>query len=64
MENPAKCANLLDNGAKYPGTFEGYAQMRKDCIAMTRSGVMSGNKDDPTTGSTEWAAFLKKHLLE
>lgn len=71
VENPAKCANLRDgdtftleiNGAKYPGTQEGYAQMRKDCIAMTRTGVMSGNKGDPRTGYSEWTAFLKKELL-
>lgn len=72
VENPAKCANLLDtgtytlevNGAKYPGTSEGYAQMRKDCIAMTRSGVMSGNKGEPKTGYGEWTVFFKKQLLE
>jgi len=72
VENPAKCANVRDggtytlevNGATYPGTSEGYAQMRKDCIAMTRSGVVSGNKGDPKTGYGEWTAFFKKHLLE
>lgn len=71
VENPAKCANLRDgdtftleiNGAKYPGTQEGYAQMRKDCIAMTRTGVMSGNKGDPRTGYAEWTGFLASKLL-
>jgi len=71
VQNPAKCANLRDgaeftlkiNGAKYPGTAEGYAQMRKDCIAMTRTGVMSGNNGDPKTGYSEWMAFFRKELL-
>jgi dienelactone hydrolase len=72
VENPAKCANLRDgdtftlevNGAKYPGTTEGYAQMRKDCIGMTWTGSMAGNKGNPKTGYLEWTAFLKKYLLE
>jgi dienelactone hydrolase len=71
VENPAKCANLRDgdtftldiNGAKYPGTAEGYAQMRKDCIAMTWTGVTSGNKGDPKTGYKEWTAFFQSELL-
>ena len=72
VQNPSKCANVRDgdtftlkaNGTKYPGTAEGYAQMRKDCIGLSRSaGVMSGNKGDPRTGFTEWTAFFKKELL-
>lgn len=71
VENPAKCANLRDgetftleiNGAKYPATTEGYAEMRRDCIRMTRSGTMSGNKGDPKTGYELWTAFLVKLLL-
>ena len=70
VENPAKCANLRDgdtftleiNGAKYPGTADGYAQMRRDCIAMTRTGVMSGNKGDPTTGFDKWTSFVLSTL--
>lgn len=72
VENPAKCANLRDgdtftlevNGAKYPGTVEGMAQMRKDCIGMTRTGVMSGNNGNPKTGYTEWTKFFKENLIK
>lgn len=71
VENPAKCANLRDgdtftleiNGAKYPGTQEGYAKMRNDCIAMTGTGVLSGNKGDPRTGYSVWTAFFRTGLL-
>jgi dienelactone hydrolase len=72
VQNPAKCANVRQgdtytleiNGAKYPGTPEGFAQMRKDCIAMTRTGVMAGNKGDPRTGYAEWTAFFREALLQ
>jgi dienelactone hydrolase len=69
-ENPAKCANLRDgdkftlaiNGKEYPGTVEGYAQMRKDCIGMTWTGVTSGHKGDPKTDYPEWTKFFRQHL--
>jgi dienelactone hydrolase len=69
-ENPVKCANmsyghkfiLEINGKEYPGTAEGYAQMRKDCIAMTRTGVTTGHTGNPKTGYPEWTAFFLQHL--
>ncbi len=71
VQNPAKCSSIRDKdifkldatGKQYPGTPEGYAQMRKDCIGMTWGGVWAGNKGDMKTGYAEWTKFLVDNLL-
>ena len=71
VQNPAKCANLRDGdtftlnatGKKYPGTAEGYAQMRRDCIGLSPRSVTSGHKGNPRTGYDLWTEFFIKELL-
>lgn len=71
QENPYKCANLRDgdrfvlavNGKEYPGTPDGYARMRQDCINMSPRSGFSGNKGDWHTGYKEWTRFFVGELL-
>lgn len=67
-ENTSGCANtrignkfvLESNGMEYPGTPEGFRDMRNDC--RTR-GHLAGNRGNPRAGYDIWLAYLSKTLL-
>lgn len=67
-ENTSKCSNtrkgnvfvLESNGKEYPGTPEGFRDMRNDCRTY---GFLMGNRGNQKAGFDVWTKYLSEKLL-